>query len=87
MGYLNFNMTTASFKRNDPAASIRQAGALPKGSADSAAVCMRPDLFGEQQRQSTPEHIRKYRQSFKQQPGIRQIHAGLYNDMENIDRN
>ena len=49
-------------------------------------MCMRPDLHGPP-RETTPEHIRKYRQSYKQQPGAILIHHGLQKDGENIDRN
>jgi hypothetical protein len=28
----------------------------------------------------TPEHIRKYRKSFQNQPGLKQVHPGLIND-------
>lgn len=48
-------------------------------------MCMRPDLF-EQKREDTPEHIRKYRQSYKQQPGAILVHPGLHDDMNRIDR-
>lgn len=47
---------------------------------------MRPDLY-EQKREATPEHIRKYRQSYKQEPGAILVHHGLHDDLENIDRN
>lgn len=49
-------------------------------------MCMRPDLY-QPPRETTPEHIRKYRQSYKQQPGAILVHPGLQKDVENIDRN
>ena len=80
--------TTKSFQRCDPASQIKQAGAIPKGSDGNALMCMRPDLFPESQpREATPEHIRKYRQSFRHEPGQRMVHPGLQSDMENLDRN
>jgi hypothetical protein len=47
---------------------------------------MRPDLY-EQHRSGTPEHIKRYRQSTKQEPGAIIVHHGLQNDLKNIDRN
>ena len=39
---------------------VRQAGAVPKGTNETSVMCMRPDLY-EKQRETTPEHIKKYR--------------------------
>jgi hypothetical protein len=47
---------------------------------------MRPDLYPVQ-RESTPEHIKKYRMSYRNEPGIRIVHPGLIADVENLDRN
>lgn len=49
-------------------------------------MCMRPDLF-EGKKETTPERLKKYRQSHKQQPGMILVHHGLHEDLENIDRN
>jgi len=38
-------------------------------------------------RPGTPEHIKRYRQSYRNQPGLRVQHYGLKDDNENIDRN
>lgn len=47
---------------------------------------MKPDLYkGEQP--GTPEHIKRYRKSFQNQPGIKQIHPGMVNDQIPIPEN
>lgn len=53
----------------------------------SAAECIHPDLIESNKRESTPEHIKKYRQSYRNQPGLRVQHFGLKEDAENIDKN
>ena len=35
----------------------------------------------------TPEHIRRYRKSTQNQPGIKQIHPGLFNDGPKVPDN
>ena len=35
----------------------------------------------------TPEHIKKYRKSFQNQPGLKQIHPGMINDAINVPGN
>ncbi len=47
---------------------------------------MRPDVYPVA-RAETPEHIRKYRKSFRNEPGVRVIHPGLVEHAENLDRN
>lgn len=49
--------------RQDPIPGIRSAGKVPPGSEDTTAVCMQPDVALARERQPTPEHIKKYRQS------------------------
>ena len=58
---------------------VRQAGAVPKGTNETSIMCMRPDLY-EKQRETTPEHIKKYRQSYRTQPGKIIVHHGLHDD-------
>lgn len=74
-------------KRPDSNPLIRQAGSIPKGSLGTASDCVRPDLLESNKRPDTPEHIKKYRQSYKNQPGLRVQHFGLKDDAENLDRN
>ena len=64
--------------------SLQNAGYEPKGRDATVAQCFNP-ITGE--RQPTPEKIKKYRQSYKQQPGIRVQHFGLHDDHENLDCN
>jgi len=59
---------------------------VPKGSNDNAQQCMRPDVFPVE-RVQTPESIRKYRKSFRNEPGMRIVHPGLIEYAENLDRN
>ena len=35
----------------------------------------------------TPEHIRKYRKSYQNQPGVKQIHPGLIDDAPAVPTN
>lgn len=35
----------------------------------------------------TPEHLKKYRKSHQNQPGIKQVHPGLYDDAPNVTEN
>lgn len=49
---------------------------MPKGSNDNAQQCMRPDV-SPVERVQTPESIRKYRKSFRNEPGMRIVHPGL----------
>jgi len=70
----------------DPLSRLPTAGSVPKGSNDNALQCMRPDIFPVG-RAETPEAIRKYRKSFRNEPGIRVVHPGLVEHVENLDRN
>lgn len=63
---------------------LSSAGFEPKGRDANVSECFNP-ITG--QRTSTPEHIKKYRQSYRQQPGIRVQHFGLKEDNENLNLN
>lgn len=63
---------------------LPSSGFEPPGRDVNVAQCFNP-ITGERKR--TPEHIKKYRQSYKQQPGIRVQHFGLKEDHENLDKN
>lgn len=72
----------------DPIPNVSTAGFIPKGGAETAALCIQPDsTFNSTGRSSTPEHIRKYRKSTNGEPGVRVVHPGMRDDVENIDRN
>ena len=73
-------------RKPDQFQQLSTAGLVPKGSNDNAQQCMRPDIFPVG-RAETPEHIRKYRKSFRNEPGIRMVHPGLVEHVENLDRN
>ena len=64
------------------------AGFVHKGAAESAAICIKPyTTESASQRQFTPEHIKKYRKSTNGEPGVRVVHPGMREDVENMDRN
>lgn len=70
----------------DPIPGIRAAGKVIAMGNESTAVAIKHDEnLGHVP--GTPEHIRKYRKSFQNQPGIKQIHPGLINDAPNVPDN
>ena len=80
-----------SRQRVDPYPRIRPAGQAPFGTDDTVDHCVRQDIHLNQMydqgngRPQTPEHIRKYRASTNGQPGVRQVHPGMAEDVQNID--
>jgi len=69
--------------RPDPIPRIRPGGFHPRGSEVSAAMCINPYTFPDEQeenRASTPEKLHKYRKSHAAQPGIKTVHPGLFED-------
>lgn len=76
-------MSVKAGARIDPIPNIRAAGRVIAFGNESAEACLKSNGFqggyngGEH---GTPEHIKKYRKSFQNQPGIKQIHPGLVND-------
>ena len=69
----------------DPLPRLRPAGVVPKCSDSTAYECVHADTQGK--RPTTPNQIKKYRQSYRNQPGIRIIHYGLQEDAKNLDMN
>lgn len=55
---------------------MRAAGVVTTIPDDSAKACIKPPP----PRESTPEHIKKYRKSFNDEPGMKQIHYGIMED-------
>ena len=73
-------------RKPDPLSRLPTAGLVPRGSNDNAQQSMRPDVYPVE-RAETPENIRKYRKSFRNEPGTRIVHPGLVEHVENLDRN
>ncbi|CDW85169.1 UNKNOWN [Stylonychia lemnae] len=71
--------------RQDPIPNIRTAGVNTGGRGESAASCLKPDIFYNEP--STPEHIKKYRKTFQNQPGIKQVHPGVFDDRLQVPEN
>ena len=62
------------FRDRNP--GTRPAGVVTTVPDDSTRACVQPPP----PRESTPEHIKKYRKSFNDEPGIKQIHYGTVED-------
>lgn len=74
------SILTASTGKFDHVANIRAAGRkIALGLQESAQHCLNADNYQEQG-PGTPEHIKRYRKSFQNQPGVKQIHPGMVND-------
>lgn len=66
--------------RFDHVPNIRAAGKIiAMGPGEGAEYCLKSDIF-KGEAPGTPEHIKKYRKSFQNQPGIKQIHPGMVDD-------
>lgn len=63
--------------RYDVMKTLPAAGLIPKGDAESAHQCVNYGRDPALQRPPTPEKVRKYRNSYQQQPGLRFISTGL----------
>ena len=70
----------------DPIPNIRAAGRVIAMGGEGTDVCIRHDFISGGS-PGTPEHLRKYRKSHQNQPGIKQIHPGLFNDAPNVPDN
>lgn len=81
--------TTGGRIKQDPIPNIRAAGKVIALGGESADVCIRSDVYLGSQNggPGTPEHIKKYRKSFQNQPGLKQIHPGMVNDAPNVPDN
>lgn len=66
--------------RTDPIPNIRAAGRIIALGGESTANCFQPSSSLGIGQPGTPEHIKKYRKSFQNQPGVKQVHPGLIND-------
>lgn len=62
--------------RIDPIPNIRAAGRIIAMGDDGTHAALNHNGAGP----GTPEHIKKYRKSFQNQPGIKQVHPGLVDD-------
>jgi hypothetical protein len=71
-------------KFRDPIPLIRPAGITTALEDDGADKCVKQDQF--YQAPDTPPHIKKYRKSFNNQPGMKQKHYGMADDPE-LDNN
>lgn len=70
----------ASTGRLEGMPNIRAAGkVIALGPNESAQYCLNTEL-AKGETPGTPEHIKRYRKSFQNQPGIKQIHPGMIND-------
>jgi len=65
-------------KFHDPYPKIRPAGVTTTWSDEGSDKCIRQDEH--YRAPDTPPHIKKYRKSFNNQPGIKQKHYGLADD-------
>lgn len=65
--------------RPDPIPKIRDAGKIIATGGHNADMCIRPQMFGNEQpgNPGTPPHILKYRRLHNQDPGKIQVHHGL----------
>ena len=73
-------MTESRFRNFDAMPNVRKAGVSTKAT-DSAAMCLQPSADSGP---GTPPHLKKYRKSHQNQPGIKQIHPGLFDDQINF---
>ena len=65
---------TGKYRDRNP--NIRTAGVVTTIPEESTKICIQPPP----PRESTPEKIKKYRKSFNDEPGIKQIHYGIVDD-------
>ena len=68
---------TGKFVDNTP--FLRTAGVTSMTAGVSSDHSLRQDLYFKP-RSETPGHIKKFRKSVRDQPGIKQIHYGVYSD-------
>lgn len=51
-------------------------------------MCVQPSMEADEcARPMTPPHLKKYRKSYTGQPGFKSVHPGLFEDVENLDKN
>ena len=73
-------MQESRFKYQDAVPLVRSAGVSTRPT-DSAASCLRQD---NSDGPGTPPHLKKYRKSHQNQPGIKQIHYGVFDDRPKV---
>lgn len=74
------SILTASTGNFERVTNIRAAGRkIALGIKDGAKQCVSADDYAITG-PGTPEHIKRYRKSFQNQPGVKQIHPGMVND-------
>lgn len=76
------SLLSASTGKFDHVPNIRAAGRLiALGPNEGAEYCVKADLYkGDNNNPGTPEHVKRYRKSFQNQPGVKQIHPGQVGD-------
>lgn len=72
-------------KFQDKSPLFREAGVTTAISGQSADNSIRQDVYFKP-KTSTPEHIKKYRRSLKEVPGVKQIHYGIFNDPKDYEQ-
>lgn len=72
--------------RPDPIPNIRAAGKIIAVGDESTKTAIKHDN-NLAHVPGTPEHIRKYRKSTQNQPGIKQVHPGLFHDAPKVPDN
>jgi hypothetical protein len=69
-----------SGKFRDPIPHVPTAGISTTIVDESTQNCIQPEQFGLRDAPGTPEGIKKYRKSFQNQPGVKQVHPGMVGD-------
>jgi hypothetical protein len=73
---------SGKFKDNSPFLPV--AGITTAIAGVGCDQSIRQDVYFKP-RTSTPEHIKKYRRSIKEIPGVKQLHYGIYDDPKDAD--
>lgn len=73
---------TGKFKDVTP--FLRTSGKTTAVVGESADQCLRQQIHW-QPSTSTPEHIKKYRKSIREVPGVKQLHPGVFNDPKDYE--
>lgn len=69
---------------SDPIPNVKTAGKVVAMGHEGADHCIRADVHQKDQNPGTPEHIKKYRKSLQNQPGVKQVHPGMYQDKPKV---
>ena len=65
----------------DPIPNVKTAGITTGRPNESVFACLRPNT----QEPTTPPHLKKYRKSYQNQPGIKQVQPGMFDDRPKVD--